>query len=80
MKTIEDINLYTWFADRELSYIPDHFTRTTTQITAESKDWVLEKLVGRFAFDFNTDSFFNGGLNPAFEDPKEAMFYELTWG
>lgn len=80
MKTIEDINLYTWFSDRELPFTPEHFVRTTTPITEESKAWILEKLIGRFSFEGSTLSFLSAGLMPAFEDPKEAVFYELTWG
>lgn len=77
-KTIDNINLYTWFTDRELSFAPDHFVRTTTPVTPESREWILEKLIGRFSLEGSSISFI--GLMPAFEDPKEAVFYELTWG
>lgn len=76
MKTIDDINLYTWFMDRELSFVPDHFSASTTPVTPEAKEWILEKLTGRFALK-------STGLIsqlPYFEDPKEAIFYELKWG
>lgn len=79
-KTIEDINLHTWFMDRELSWKPDHFVDCNTSLNDEAKVWVLEKLRGRFAI---THSVFSSGGGPyqiAFEDPKEAVFYELTWG
>jgi hypothetical protein len=75
-KTIDDINLETWFTERELSVNPKHFTKTSTPLTFESKAWILEKLHGRF-------STYSKSINepfPAFEDPKEAVFYELTWG
>lgn len=71
-KTIEDINLNTWFVERELVWKPTHFTACTTAINGEIRDWILEKLQGRFVI---TPDF-----RPAFEDPKEAVFYELTWG
>ena len=82
MKTIDDINLYTWFTDRELNYIPKHFVMANTTLTTESREWVLEKLSGRFAtvshpFDYNTNNFPN--VRIAFENPKEAVFFELTW-
>ncbi len=82
MKTIDDINLYTWFTDRELDYVPKHFTLASTPVTSESREWVLEKLSGRFAttsipFDYQTNHFPN--VRIAFENPKEAVFYELTW-
>lgn len=71
-KTIDDINLNTWFIQRELSWTPDHFTKCTSPTSTEARRWILDKLQGRF----------NIGIDfcPAFEDPKEAVFYELTWG
>ena len=75
MKTIEDINLYTWFTNRELSFTPKHFVFSRATMTSESKEWVLERLTGRFSVAMT-----NGGFAIAFEDPKEAMIYELTWG
>ena len=71
-KTIEDINLHTWFMDRELTWKPEHFTTCTTTATGEARAWIFEKLRGRFVI--------TGNIVPAFEDPKEAVFYELTWG
>lgn len=78
MKTIDDINLYTWFSNRELEYVPEHFVLSSTPLTPEAKEWIKEKLVGRFAI--KGDIFANLKRTPAFEDPKEAVFYELTWG
>lgn len=77
-KTIEDINLYTWFMNRELDFAPNHFVVSNTQLTTESKIWIQEKLSGRYATVSLENIFL--GQTPAFEDPKEAMFYELTWG
>ena len=76
MKTIDDINLYTWFMDRELDYVPCHFTVSKVPVTTESKIWILENLIGRFSFGPSTFSVKN---YPAFEDPKEALFYDLKW-
>ena len=75
-KTIDDINLETWFTERELSVNPKHFTKTSTPLTFESKAWILEKLHGRFSKYSKSIS----ESCPAFEDPKEAVFYQLTWG
>jgi len=82
MKSIEDINLHTWFSERELKYIPSHFVMVNSTVTSESRQWVLEKLQGRFAtaaavFDPYTNTL--PKLRIAFENPKEAVFYELTW-
>ncbi len=76
-KTIEDINLYTWFMDRNVNPCPNHFVNSKTELTEDSRAWIHEQLVGRFSIGH---SGFFMGLCPAFEDPKEAMMYELTWG
>lgn len=80
-KTIDDINFYQWFGERELSFVPKHFVISSTPITDESREWIFEKLTGRFALVFNVDGSYSvfSGLRVAFEDPKEAVFYELTW-
>jgi hypothetical protein len=57
---------------------------TKTPITNESKKWIYEKLTGRFSiipvtgFYITDTTDFNSKF-PAFEDPSEATFYELTW-
>jgi hypothetical protein len=52
-----------------------------TPVQDETKMWILERLTGRFAIVLNNDGSFlaSDNLYPAFEDPKEAVFYELTW-
>ena len=73
----------TWFSDRELSYTPKHFIVTSHPCTIESKQWVLDKLSGRFSVTYPTISTSIIELiTPsciAFEDPQEATFYELKW-
>lgn len=73
-----------WFSERELKYTPKHFIVSNTPLTNESKIWILNKLKGRFSVTFTEDAMddfliFHSMGNPAFEDPKEAIFYELTW-
>ena len=77
-KTIEDINLHTWFMNRELAFAPSHFVVSKTPITDESKIWIQEKLSVRYSMCAIENAFLE--YAPSFEDPKEAMFYELTWG
>lgn len=75
----------TWFSDRELKHTPKHFIITKHEFTEESKQWVLDKLSGRFSVAPYSNSpdnslltlFSTGHL--AFEDPQEALFYELKW-
>ena len=77
IKTLDDINLYTWFVDRNVNPCPDHFIKSKTDLSPEAKNWIYEKLTGRFSLS-GSGMFMEA--YPAFEDPKEAMMYELTWG
>ena len=73
----------TWFSERELHYTPKHFVVTSHPCTPESKQWVLDKLTGRFSVTYPTiSSSILELISPsciAFEDPQEAVFYELKW-
>lgn len=83
------INPQVWFGERFLSFTPVHFCIATTPLTSQSKLWIYNKLSGRFSIVNNTIdsdsldslSVFVGLVSgrPAFEDPKEATLYELTW-
>lgn len=78
-----------WYGEREVTgHTPKHFTRTKTPLTSESRLWIQDNLRGRYSihhtemndasdtFDLVISSLFG---YPAFEDPKEAIIYELTW-
>jgi hypothetical protein len=73
----------TWFSERELTYTPKHFVVTSHPCTSESKQWVLDKLSGRFSITYPTvNNSIYELITPsciAFEDPQEAVFYELKW-
>ncbi len=73
----------TWFSDRELHYTPKHFVVTSHPCTSESKQWVLDKLSGRFSVTYPVvSSNIIELVTPsciAFEDPQEAVFYVLKW-
>lgn len=75
-----NINLYTWFSERELKYCPLHFVPSQTPITQESKLWIFESLKGRFFISNGTkNDLFSFDEYPYFEDPQEAVMYELKW-
>lgn len=76
-----NINLQTWFAQRELDYCPKHFVKANTQITEQSKLWVLEKLTGRFFISRTVISMYGDDSEGViyFENPQEAVFYEIAW-
>ena len=73
----------TWFSERELTYTPKHFIVTSHPCTLESKQWVLDKLSGRFSITYpSVSNTIFELITPsciAFEDPQEAVFYELKW-
>lgn len=76
-----EIDPYIWFANREVEFLPKHFVISNTPLTMESKQWVLDKLKGRYSI-IQTNEFFILEYylgNIAFEDPSEATFYELKW-
>lgn len=75
------INIDTWNKAREIQYCPKHFTPTTTPLTNEAKLWVLERLHGRYYIALNNlrNSIFDNKITIYFEDPQEAVLYELTW-
>lgn len=81
---MNEINLHTWYQQREVPYCPQHFVKTRTVICKESLQWIKQKLVGRYAFVPAIDGEYasvHGQLDnaPAFEDPTEAILYELKW-
>jgi hypothetical protein len=79
---IEDINLTTWFAERNMqSHCPAHFTLTRTRLTPEALNWVSEKTHGRYSIGKNgrVETIFDEFRVVAFEDKKDAVLYELTW-
>lgn len=80
----------TWYSNREMDYTPAHFVVAKTAITTESKLWILNSLRGRFSMVSSAQNdqdivssvyvFLNSNYGvPAFEDPKEAVLYELKW-
>ena len=80
-----ELDPITWFSERELKYTPRHFVISSTALTQESKDWILKNLRGRFScvhwVNENQPNMLFDSLygRPAFEDPREATIYELTW-
>ena len=75
---MKKINLFTWFANRQVTYLPTHFIKCNADVTEESKKWVYEHTNGRFYID-ETYSLFQDETNIYFEDSQEAMLYELKW-
>jgi len=80
-----NINLNTWFSQRELDYCPKHFIQTNTPITDDRHLWILENLKSRYHIgykQYNSDNEFLSlieDMYPCFEDPQEAVIYELKF-
>jgi hypothetical protein len=73
-----------WFANRKINFEPPHYIRAKTPINKESNQWIIEKLRGRYCYVNSTDLSWDqitvrDNKIPSFEDPAEAVFYELTW-
>lgn len=77
-KKIDDLNLHFWFKNLITDeIIPEHFIICKIPVKPEVKFWIYEFITGRYAFYSKTPGY---DLGIAFEDPSEALMYELTWG
>lgn len=78
---MNEINPVAWFGQRELSFVPKHFTKAPTPLNNQSLFWVRTKLSGRYSFQNNYDNsiIFQESLVIYFEDPLEVTMYELRW-
>lgn len=78
-----NVNPLVWYGTRQLKLAPPHFTKCTTPLSDKSLIWVTTKLQGRFSTedvgDDDIDALFMNIQNISFEDPAEAMLYELRW-
>lgn len=79
---MNELNLMTWFSDRKLDYLPKHFVATQTPVDDDKLLWVLEYCRGRYFIGSKGAKEFDLLFMPEtiyFEDPQEAVLYELTW-
>jgi len=75
-----DINVYTWYNARKIEgVLPKHFVVTKTVLHPDAERWIEENLTGRYFILYKSVEDLFPQLVPAFEDPKEAVYYELTW-
>lgn len=81
-----ELDPFSWFGEREISFTPPHFTPTRTPLTTESKAWIFANLRGRFSLVYYDEDSSNDIIAlyqlagcPAFELPQEAVLYELKW-
>lgn len=84
---MREFNPLLWYGNRKLEIVPKHFVRAPTLLTGESKQWVADRLIGRYATVLSTIdtphdilTIISTNLEVVyFEDPKEATLYELYW-
>ena len=78
-----NIDIMSYYSNRHLTFVPPHFVKTSTPSSPESFFWVKSKLTGRFAVYSSTSNdetmIFDLRTYIYFEDPKEAVLYELRW-
>jgi hypothetical protein len=79
--SIIEIKPEVWHVNRKLDFKPPHFVTANTAITRESAKWIVHTLSGRYTFigSESIDDFFVPITLPSFEDPTEALLYELKW-
>jgi hypothetical protein len=77
------VNPLLWYGIRELKLTPPHFVKCSAPLTETSLEWVIAKLQGRYTredvWDDDSELFFVDTQYISFEDPAEAMLYELRW-
>jgi hypothetical protein len=78
------VNPLAWYATRQLPVAPPHFIKCATPVTEKSLLWILTKLMGRYATEDDNEEegdylLFVMTQHVSFEDPGEAMLYELRW-
>lgn len=80
-----DINLFTWHTDRCLDFCPKHFVLVKIPLTDDAKLWITNRLSGRYYVgSLNTEenalfSLLDANVYAYFEDPQEAVLFQLTW-
>jgi len=72
---MNELNLMTWFGKRQLDFCPKHFIKVSTSVDDNSIKWIQDRLTGRFYI--TDEGFFYHSVY--FEDPQEAILFELTW-
>jgi hypothetical protein len=73
-----------WFQERELPFVPNHFIKCPTPTTNKSREWITNKITGRFCFsETNSSDDFVTMISLIrfvyFENERDAMLYELIW-
>lgn len=78
---MKEISPIEWFGNRRLDFCPSHFVKSHTALTEERRLWVENNLHGRYAIWFSVENHVvkYSDVFIAFEEPGDAMLYELHW-
>lgn len=77
---LDKINMNEWLIDRRLPTIPVHFVKANTAITDRAIiRWIEDTLTGRYSL-LGGLSIFRQSYTVWFENPEEAVFFDLKWG
>ena len=75
-----ELNIDEWFKERKLTNCPPHFIKASAILTDSARDWIRERLSGRYCFvQYKGTQSWNQVYTVAFENPNEATMYELMW-
>lgn len=78
MKTINDINIHEWYMDRQLQLLPSHFVKCENiALSDQMIIWIKEELKGRYTVYSEVGNLYKDYV--AFEDPSEALYFNLKW-
>ena len=80
---MHDINPLVWYSNLEIDTIPPHFVKSSTSVTEDNYFWVKTKITGRYTISAvpinDVDMIFDLRPYVFFENPSDAMLYELRW-
>lgn len=81
-----DINLFTWHTNRCLEFCPKHFIWVKIPLSEDAKLWITDRLSGRYYIgsypSVDPDSvnlWLETSTYVSFEDPQEAVLFQLAW-
>jgi hypothetical protein len=78
---MRELDPQVWFGQRDVNPVPRHFIKTSPIASyGEMLEWVLTRLRGRYGYRSTTEFDFSPTVEHFFfEDPAEAMMFELRW-
>jgi hypothetical protein len=78
---MKEMDPLVWFGKRQVSPLPRHFVKTSVPSNTDIHTWVITNLKGRFSLVSSSGitTLNDWGSYYFFENPAEAMLFELRW-